>query len=81
MSQNHPNYKGTSLKTITEAIKFSNLSLYNSGSPQNHEGFQTKLRATKIVVIQHITSLVITVHKQLSYIEVLNNLLQNQSKV
>jgi hypothetical protein len=33
MSRNHPNYKSTSPKIITEAIKFSNLSPYNSGSP------------------------------------------------
>jgi hypothetical protein len=70
MSWNRPNYKSTSPKTIAEAIKFSNLSPYNSGSPWNHEGFQTKPRATKIVVIQHNTTLVITVHKLLSYIRV-----------
>jgi hypothetical protein len=63
MSWNRPNYKSTSLKTITEAIKFSNLSPYNSGSPRNHEGFQTKPRQTKIIVIQHNTPPVTTVHK------------------
>jgi hypothetical protein len=63
LSRNRPNYKSTSPKTITEVIKFSNLSPYNSGSPRNHEGFQTKPRATKIVVIQHNTTLVTTGHK------------------
>jgi hypothetical protein len=33
VSWNHPNYKSTSTKTITEVIKFSHLSPYNSGSP------------------------------------------------
>jgi hypothetical protein len=70
MSRNCPNYKSTSPKTIVEAIKFLNMSPYNSGSPRNHEGFQTKLRATKIVVIQHNTTLVTTVHKYLSHIGV-----------
>jgi hypothetical protein len=42
VSWNRPNYKSTSPKIITEASKFSNLSPYNSGSPRNHEGFQTK---------------------------------------
>jgi hypothetical protein len=65
VSWNRPDYKSTSLKTITEAIKFSNLSPYNSGSPRNHKGFQTKPRATKIVVIQHNTAFVTTVHKLL----------------
>jgi hypothetical protein len=63
LSQNRPNYKSTSPKTIAEAIKFLNLSKYNSGSPQNHEGFQTKPRATKTIVIQQNTALVTIVHK------------------
>jgi hypothetical protein len=33
MSQNRPNYKRTSPKIITEAIKFLNLSPYDFGSP------------------------------------------------
>jgi hypothetical protein len=33
LSQNHPNYKSTSIKTIIKVIKFSYLSPYNSGSP------------------------------------------------
>jgi hypothetical protein len=33
LSQNRPNYKSTSPKTIAGAITFSNLSPYNSGSP------------------------------------------------
>jgi hypothetical protein len=33
VSWNRPNYKSTSTKTITEVIKFSHLSPYNSGSP------------------------------------------------
>jgi hypothetical protein len=33
LSQNRPNYKSTSTKTITEVIKFSHLSLCNSSSP------------------------------------------------
>jgi hypothetical protein len=63
MSWNRPNYNSTSLKTIAEAIKFLNLSPYNSGSPRNQEGFQTKPGATKIVVIQHNTAFVTTIHK------------------
>jgi hypothetical protein len=63
LSRNRPNYKSTSPKTIAEAIKFLNLSPYNSGSPRNHERFQTKPRATKIIVIQHNTTLVTIVHK------------------
>jgi abortive infection bacteriophage resistance protein len=33
VSRNRPNYKSTSTKIITEVIKFSHLSPYNSGSP------------------------------------------------
>jgi hypothetical protein len=33
LSRHRPNYKSTSIKTITEVIKFSHLSPYNSGSP------------------------------------------------
>jgi hypothetical protein len=33
LSRNRPNYKSTSIKTITEVIKFSHLNLYNSSSP------------------------------------------------
>jgi cytidine deaminase len=33
LSQNHPNYKSTSTKTIAEVIKFSHLSPCNSSSP------------------------------------------------
>jgi hypothetical protein len=38
LSWNHPNYKSTSTKTITEVIKFSHLSPYNSGSPTKSRG-------------------------------------------
>jgi hypothetical protein len=42
LSRNRPNYKSTSTKTITEMIKFSHLSPYNSGSPMKSRGISNQ---------------------------------------
>jgi hypothetical protein len=42
MSRNHPNYKSTSTKTITEMIKLSYLNPYNSGSPMKSWGISNQ---------------------------------------
>jgi hypothetical protein len=43
LSRNRPNYKSTSIKTITEVIKFSHLSPYNSSSPMKSRGISNQL--------------------------------------
>jgi hypothetical protein len=42
LSWNCPNYKSTTIKTITEVIKFSHLSPYNSGSPMKLRGISNQ---------------------------------------
>jgi hypothetical protein len=67
MSRNRPNYKSTSTKTITEVIKFSHLSPYNSGSPIKSRGIANQQIQAKIVVIQHNKSHVTSISQVIHY--------------
>ena len=55
-SQNRPNYKSSSVETIDKQSSFQTWAHINPVVNWNHEGLQTNLQQTKIVIIQHNTA-------------------------
>ena len=56
LSQNRPNYKSSSVETIDQQSSFQTWAHIIPVVNWNHEGLQTNLRQTNIVIIQHNTA-------------------------